>query len=603
MQSLTRAARHSVLPGMNDTVRTMRLCGFLLLAACSGDPTLDIAVHHPEGYGVTQTSVTVYFGDDISCSEIEFDDRTDAELAAIAVVEVDVAKGERVEVSRLGGKSFVARGFDDQHRYVTAGCKDIGEITAGTKVKIDTQPTAVVAIDPEQPDLPFSARTILVNMSDINGVPLDGTVSWQLTGPAGAPEQPPSAGVATKNGDAKIRVDDLGTPGPEGLRIRVPWATTRLPLVTAFDLSHPIPIPLGGGSFGGHPSCDIRGHIGKPPTLVCLNQANVQGHRDVVELAWQTDHYAMTTIPIPAAIDNQFALFVDHDGNADESVYVISATGITGNWYKLGVGTVASPTFDSNSNLQNVVYVPRCEDNPFNPKTALVAVQTEAPVVGNKVQIFTPTGGFVVVPGGSTVPPQSGEVFSGGCVADVDKNEHQAIVVSDGSLDASAALVLVTPNPANRTIIQGSKLTGSGFVAAEAQGMLEKRFAGTRLQATGTVVFEAVLALENNNMYKLVERTEVEAAAPPAKIIGGKLDKDGDTDLMWDMGAGARRRAFQVSLAKRVGGVPLTAITSGPVGSNAATMADFIVGDLNGGKTDELVLFSAGAVTIYSADQ
>jgi hypothetical protein len=600
MQSLTRAAWHSVLPGMNDTVRMMRSCGLLLLVACSGDPSLDISVHHPAGYQVTQTVVTVYFGGDISCSEIEFGDRTDAELEAITVDEVDVTNGGRVEVSRLGGKSLVARGFDAQHRFVTAGCKDIGEITSGTKIAIDTQPTAIVAIDPAQPDRPFSERTILVNMSDANGVPLDGNVSWLLSGPAGAAEQQPSAGVATKNGDAKIHVDDLGTPGPEGLRIRVPWATAPLPLVTGFDLSHATMLTLGGGNLGGHPSCDIRGHAGKLPTLVCLNQATLQGHRDVVEFAWLTDHFGLAATqppPIPGGIDNQFALFVDHDGTADEPVYVISDNTVgSDTWFKLGTGVVASPTFDST--VQNVVYVPRCQDNKFNPMTALVAVQTGATGLMNKLQFFTPTG----TP--TTLTPQPGEVFSGGCVADVDKNEHQAVVVTDGSVDAFASLVLITPNPANRMAISGSKLTGSGFVTVETQSAIEKRFAGTRLQASGTVVFEAVLASEGGS-YKLVERTEVDAAAPPTKIIGGKLDQDGDTDLMWDMTAGARRRVFQVSLAKQVSGEPLTAMTSGPgaVATNAAAMADFIAGDLNGRHTDELVLFSSGAVTIYSADE
>jgi hypothetical protein len=594
MQSLPRAARHNVLHGMNDTVWRMRLCGLLLLVACGGDPTLDISVHHPAGYPVTQTVVTVYFGGDISCPEIQFGDRTDAELAAITVDEVDVTSGGHVEVSRLGGKSLVARGFDAQHRFVTAGCRDIGEITSGTKVTIETQPTAVVAIDPGQPDLPFTGRTIRVTMSDINGVPLDGTVSWQLTGPAGAIEQPPSDGVTTRNGEAKINVDDLGTPGPEGLRIRAPWATAPLPLVTGFDLSHATTISLGGGGFGGHPSCDVRGHAGKLATLVCLNQAGLQGHRDVVELAWQTDHYAMTTIAIPAGIDNQFALFVDHDGSADEPVYVIGATAAgAGTWYKLGAASATATTFDSM--LQNVVYIPKCEANPFNLATALVAVQTGATTLANKLQFFTPAGVSVVA-------AQLGEVFSGGCVADVDNKEHQAVVVSDGSVDATSSLVLITSNPANRMAIPGSKLTGSGFVADVTQGVLEKRFAGTRLQATGTVVFEAVLALEGTT-YKLFERTEVEAAAPPAKIIGGKLDQDGDADLMWDMTAGGRRRVFQVALAKRVSGVPLTAMTSGPVGSTAATMADFLAGNLDGKPADELVLFSSGAITIYATDK
>jgi hypothetical protein len=567
----------------------------LLLVACSGDPSLDISVHHPARYAVKQTVVTVYSGDDISCSEIELGDRTDDELAAIAVDEVDVTRSGRVDVSRLGDKSIVARGYDDQRRFVTAGCQDLGEIAAGTRIEIDTRPTAVVAIDPGPPDRPFSERSILVHISDTNGVALDGTVSWLLTGPAGAVAQQPPVGVATQDGAAQIHVDDLGTPGPEALRIRVPWATSPLPLVTGFDLSHATTLSLGGGGFGGHPSCDVRGHAGKPPTLVCLTEANLAGHRDVVEIAWQTDRYAMTPIAIPAGptgIDNQYALFVDHDGSADEPVYVLSANAAgAGAWYKLGAPSGTLVVFDSA--LQNVVYISRCEAHPFNLPTALVAVQTGATALANKLQFFTPAGMPVVA-------PQPGEVFSGGCVADVDSKEHQAVVVSDSSGDAG--LVLLTSNPADRMTIPGSKLTGSGFVATETQGVLEKRFAGTRLQASGTVVFEAVLAAENDR-YKLIERTEVDAAAPPEKIISGKLDKDGDTDLMWKMGAGARRQLFQVSLAKHVRGVPLTAITSGPAGATAAAMADFIAGDLDGRHTDELVLFSPSVVTIYSADE
>src|SRR5882724_1621264 len=142
---------------MNDTVPRMRHCGLILWlswlsivslgSACGGDPTLDLAVHHPSAaaYGVTQTLVTVYFGNDVSCSEIEFGDLSDAELAAITVDEVDATDGGRLELSRLGGKSLVARGYDAQHRFVAAGCKDVGEIAGTTKVTIDTQPTAVVA--------------------------------------------------------------------------------------------------------------------------------------------------------------------------------------------------------------------------------------------------------------------------------------------------------------------------------------------------------------------------------------------------------------------------------------------------------------------------
>jgi hypothetical protein len=578
---------------MNDPVRAMQRCGLVLvIAACTGDPTLDVAVHHPAGYAVTQTRVTVYFGDDVRCNEIEFGDRTDAELAAIAVSEA--TSGGRVEVSRLGGKSIVARGFDAQDRFVTAGCKDLGELAGTTAIQIDTQPTAVVAIDPAQPDRPFSERTILVNMTDTSGMPLDGTVSWQLTGPAGAPVQQPSAGIATRGGDVKIHVDDLGTPGPEGLRIRVPWATAPLPLVTGFDLSHATVIPLDGGPLTGnlHPSCDLRGHAGKLPTLVCLTPATVQGHRDVVEIAWQTDHYASTPRPLPAAIDNQFALFVDHDGSADEPVYVISGNGTgAGNWYKLdapGTGTVMA----FGDALQNVVYVPACHDNSAMP---LVGIETGGATAVDNEAFFTVTGG------GPVSTPAPGSVFSAGCVCDVDRKEHQAVVVT--GMGGDATLVLVSA-AGQMQMIPGTRLTGSGFVAVETQGMIEKRFAGTRLQASGTVVYEAVLAPEGSS-FKLVERTEIDAAAPPTKIVGGKLDQDGDTDLVWDMAAGVRRRLFQVSLAEQVGGAPLTAITSGPtppIGTNTVAAVDFLTGNLVGHRTDQLVLFTPTTVTIYAAD-
>ncbi len=590
MHSLTRAARTSVLGDMNDTARAMRWCGWLLVAACSRDPSLAVTVHHPAGYAVTQTRVNVYVGNDVTCDVIEFGDLTEAELAAVSVSEA--TDGNEVEVSRLGEKSIVARGYDAQGRFVTAGCKDVGEIAGATTVAIDTQPTASVAIDPGQPDRPFGEREILVNMTDPKGKVLDGTVSWQLTGPGGTVPQLASAGVPTKNGNLRFQVADIGQPGPEGLRIRAPLATAPLPLVTAFDLSHATTVQLGGGAAASHPSCDVRGHAGKPPTLVCLTQADVlNSHRDLVEIGWQGGQFAaMPAITLPG--NNQFALFVDHDGSADEPVYVLSANAAgTGSWYKLGASSTAE-TFASA--LQNVVYIPKCADNSSQ---ALVAVQTGTAIdVANQVRIFTVAG----APGPSG--PSDGEVFSGGCIHDVDKKEHQGVVLAGAGGDAG--LELITPGSQTLTPIMSAKFTGSGFVTIESQGVIEKRFAGTRLQATGTVVFESVLALQGSS-YMLVERTEVEAAAPPEKIIAGKLDLDSDTDLMWDMGIGARRRVFQVSLAEQVGGVPLTAMTSGPGGVSATTAnpTDFVVGDLNGKGSDEMILFTQSDVTIYSPDE
>lgn len=554
----------------------MRACGFLLLAACSADPSLAIAVHHPDGARVTQTVVTVYFGADVRCSEIAYGDRTPAALAALAVSEVDVTDGGRVEVSRLGGKAIVARGYDADHRFLTAGCQDVGEITEGTKLAIATQPTAVVAIDPDTPERPFAERTIIVNVTDAGGAPLDGVVSWQLTGPAGAPEPPPADGAQTRNGDAEIHVADLGMPGPQGLRIRVPWAIAPLPLVTAFDLSGATMISLGNGA--GAPACDVRGHAGGTPTLVCLTPA-LAGHRNAVEIAWDGAQYTKTAIPLPG--DGQLAVFVDHDGSANEPVYVVGQN----SWSRIN-GSSKPITFPGA--LEAVVYVPGCSAHSIG---AVVGVQTAATGLAHKRRFYS-------VAGDELSPLDDGEVFAGGCMHDVDGDEHQAVVTSGATADAF--LTLLEPGKAPATV-GSAKLSGAGFVAVQGAGTVEKRFAGTRLQASGTVVFESVLARAGDS-YKLVERTEVDCAAPPTKIRGGALDHDGDTDLMWDLGAALRRHSYQVSLAKQVDGAPLTAITNGDALTTALVQTDFAIGNLNGGAADEMIIFTPTVVMIYSAD-
>jgi hypothetical protein len=604
MQILTRAAHRRVYAIMNDTVLGMRPCGLLLLvlagtsAGCGDGPSFNLTVDHPKGYAVTQTVVTVYVGDNVTCDEIKYGDRTDAELAAITSDEVDVSGGGRIELDRLGNKAVVARGYDIQHRLVTAGCEDVPALSGSTHVALHTQATAVVAINPGQPDQPFDQRPILITMTDVAGAALDGMVSWQLTGPAGAPEQPPAAGQMTASGQTTIKIADLGTPGPEGLRIRAPWATEPLPLVTAFDLSHATTLAFDGTITAGiHPSCDVRDHAGKAPTLVCLTAATgVNNHRNAIELAWQGSQYTATPLPaLPDADGSAFAIFVDHDGSADEPVYVITqdATGKTGHWIAVApAGTDRSITFDNN--LQSVIYAARCPGSA----TALVGVTTSPPIaVGTSVletyTFFTP-GGIVV--SAST----SGEALSGGCIDGVDGQTRQAVVTTTAAGDP---VLSVFGADKSRVPVQDTKLNGSGFIAVSAGGASEQRFAGTRLQATGTVVFEAVLAptttADNTPSFKIVERTELDAAAPPLRILSGKLDADADTDLIWDMAAGARKRDFQISLAKQLQGAPLTAITSGPPASASTNAIDVAIGDFDGNGIDEIALFTAGNVTFY----
>jgi hypothetical protein len=451
-----------------------------------------------------------------------------------------------------------------------------------------------VAIDPDLADRPFADRRIAITMTDVLGDTLEGTVSWQMYGPAGVAVPDPGAGLPTANGAVVLPIADLGTPGPEGMRVRAPWATTTLPLLTAFDLAKSTTLDLGGGALGGSPACAIRGHgVGQPLTAVCLDGSTLGQHRNVAELAWSGSAWTRTPRLVPPSVQNLSAVFVDRDGSANEPVYLVGADAAgNGTWYRLGdAAATASPQFTGP--IQKLVYIPKCSGAQA---TALVAVSAGLATAVSAVKFFTPDGG------GNIAAPGLTNLSSGGCVSDIDGSLHQAAVatqVSGGNLGDPALFVLTGANMQSQAIAI-KKNAGTGFIATEGG---EQRFVGTRLEAEGTVVFEAVLA-KTGATFGLVERTELAAAAPPSSIISGKIDADGGYDLMWDIGVPlSTRKIFQMSLSKQVLGAPLTAITSGPAAVGISDAVGFVVGDLNNKGVDEVVLFTANAATIYSPDQ
>ena len=562
-----------------------------LASACSGDPTLAVAITHPAKYAVAQTIVTAYNGQMLSCEQIMLGDRTAAELAVLTTDELDASDGGTLLLPRLGDKAIVARGFTASQQLATAGCQDVGELAGDTHVAIATVPASVVAIDPDLADRPFADRRIAITMTDVLGDTLDGRVSWQMYGPAGVPVPDPGAGLPTQHGAVVLPVADLGTPGPEGMRVRAPWTTTTLPLLTAFDLSKATTLDLGGGVLGGNPACALRGHgPGQPLTAVCLDGATFGQHRNVAELAWSGSAWTRTPHLVPASVQNLFGVIVDRDGSANEPVYLVGADAAgNGTWYRLGDAAGTATTFTGP--IQKLVYIPKCSSAQT---TALVAVASG--VAAGTVRFFTPDGG------GNILAPSLANLSSGGCVSDIDGSLHQAVVatqLSGGNLGDPALFVLSGANMQSQAIAI-KKNAGTGFIATESG---EQRFVGTRLEAEGTVVFEAVLA-KVGATFALVERAELAAAAPPASIVSGKIDADAGYDLIWDIGVPlSQRKIFQISLSKQVLGVPLTAITSGPTGTGINDAAGFVVGDLNAKGVDEVILFSANAATIYSPDQ
>ena len=570
-------------------MRTWLVAAAGVASACGGDPKLELSIKHPAKYQITQTVVTVYEGQDLTCNQIMLGDRTAAELAALQTDEIDATHGGSLSLDRLGGKALVARGFTMDQRLATAGCQDLGEIAGDDKVAINTVAASVVAIDPDAADRPFAQRTIIATLTDVLGDPIDGELSWQMYGPAGVAEQPPTAGIPTAHGKAMLPVADLGIPGPEGMRIRAPWATSTLPLLTAFDLSKSTALDLGGGNLGGNPSCAIRGHAGKPLTAVCLDGLGIGQHRNVVEISWTNNAWTRTVHVVPIAVQNLFGLFVDRDGSADEPVYLIGAdaTG-SGTWFKLD-GAATAVQFDGP--IQKIVYVPKCSG-----AASIVAVSSGLASATSTVRFFNAAGL------GNIAAPMLTALASGGCVSDVDNTVHQAIVATllTGTLVGDPSLFVLTGMAMQSQAIAIKKSAGTGFITTETG---ERRFVGTRLEAEGTVVFEAVLVKQGQS-FGLVERAELAAAAPPNTIASGKLDADSGFDLVWDITVPlTRRKLFQVSLSEQVLGTPLTAITSGGTSTGITDTVEFVVGDLNMRGVDEVLLFSANSATIYSPDQ
>lgn len=561
-------------------MRTWLIASSVLATACSGDPTFSVAVTHPGGFAITQTLVTVYKGPGLTCDTIEFGDRTADELAALTTDEVDATAGGSLVLDRTGAKAIVARGFIGGQRLATAGCQDVGEIAGDVHVEIATVPAAVVAIDPDQAERPFSERKIIVALTDIMGNAIDGSVSWQMYGPAGVDDPAPATGIATSNGKVTLPIGDVGAPGPEGARIRAPWATTTLPLLTAFDVSKAMTIALGGG-LAGNPSCAIRGHgTGHPSTVVCLGPTNLQQRRDVVEVAFSGGTLAKATLANGLA--NPAALFVDHDGSADEPVYAVSSDAAgNGTWFKVGAGSTG---VQLDGPLQKLIYVPKCSG-----VTALVAVASLSPTLASTIRVLTPSASVNVQLNGVT------DLASAGCVSDIDGTVHQALVAT--TIGGDPALFVLLGSNQKSAAIAIKKNAGTGFITTETA---ERRFVGTRLEAEGTVVFEAVLVKQGND-FGLVERSELAAAAPPNTIVNGRIDSDVGTDLVWDISVPlTRRKLFQVSLSKQVLGTPLTAITSGSATLGISDTVDFVVGDVTGDGLDDVVLYTQLGVTIYS---
>ena len=561
----------------------MRTWLLVLVGACSSDPTLTVSVAHPAGYGLAQTVVTAYDGTSLSCDQVRMGDRTAAELAAFTTDETDAASGS-ISLARLGDKVVVARGYTASQQLATAGCQDVGELTGDTHVDLETEPAAVVAIDPDQADRPFSERKIAVTMADILGAPLEGNVGWQMYGPAGVAVPDTMQGLATTHGAVVLPIADLGVAGPEAARVRAPWTTATLPLLSAFDLTGGTTLGFGGTALTAVPACAIRGHAGKAATAVCLSGfTNLQQHRDLVELSWNGSAFVTATRSVPGNGSLQ-AVFVDHDGSADEPTYAIGSDAAgNGTWYRMGDASASGVTLDPRRLPEHGVH-PEVRRRQC-PRRGVVR-RPGRRQLGAAVQRRRPgqRAGRADQPRVRRLRVRrrrrraSGDRGrgGGGRPRDVRADRHAA---EPGDRDQEERRHRLHPDRDRRAPVRGHAPGGAGHGGVRGRARPDRQLVQPR-RARGARVGGAA-----------------------GTIIGGRVDTDAATDLLWDISVPlTRRKLFQVSLGKQVLGAPLTAITSGPSSTGLNDSVGFVVGDLNGKGADEVVLFTANGATIYSPD-
>ena len=593
---------------MDDRFRSMRFVALVVVvASCGDDPSLRVSVKHPTDPrihdAIRRTTVTVYESDSMSCSDVEFGDLSEDELVALKVAEVETtdadSSGSFSGASRLDHKVIVARGLGIDDELIAAGCAELDDVDAGTAA-IETVPAAVATIS-EAGD---GMGGILITTTDPFSRALsDRRVSWRAYGPAGtsANEQrytniddgiwQPKSPSCTRDGEVTVHPAPPALPAGFGVRLRVSWSATPIPLFTRFNKYATQTQSLGPDLAKAIVQrCAIR-RSGTPLTtgLVCLNTRT-----NALDVGLVNGTLVTQSAATSAAVG-----VVSVPGPGDKlDVYAIDDLG---NWTALfgatpvNTGTIPNPWCpgtcapDEHPTPLDLQVVPSCGNTPG----ALLARVERG--------ISTKTTEILVMPlrGGAAVPSMTdAPIANAGCLTELQLDGgslvRQAIVFGDNEATMMPSKVFFPCEGAVDKRCEVPINTGAAFPPGE-----EPRLMISAFDATGTVLTSVVARPSEGVLRRdnLIVRTRQPAAAPPQQIVFGQFDADNDPDLFWYFipPIGRNTTNIQVAYARTIDNTPLTALDRF---DGVITEAHAI--DLDNDMLDEImVVVDTGGLTLH----
>jgi hypothetical protein len=575
-----------------------------MLGACSTDPSLHVVVHHPSGLTVAKTVITVYESPTLTCNDVAFRRIAEEDLGPLAVAEETVGAngaitGELSGISRTDHKVIVARGYDAMSKPLTGGCEEYDVVDGRAVIDISTMEMVDVSIVPPDPTDADPLRAT-VAATDHNGQIVDHRrVAWIVYGPAGS--QPasvtnaktlgdaswgPNFAACTQNGPASVHPVPPATVGGYAVQISVEWAQELPPMYTSLTSANiggfatQVSPPASATTKSTH-FCAIR-ISGTTHRLVCLDGTVARDY--AVSVSGGT---ASLTPMATQTLTAEARLVISVPNNTDRDVYAISTRGFLVPLFgapmadnSTPVCTLAQPTCIPQ--VEDAIAVPACGTQPGR---IILRLSTTGP--NGQLKMMGARGGGLADFPAPVAPAALVELDSAGCVDRFEQGgtttQRPVGTYSIGARNALDEFVAV----ATRAVygctatdcMKNELVVGSGATFTEGRMVI------AAVDATGVVLLQVVMAADNVDKDRLVERSRYPAASIPQKLVAGQYDLDTDSDLFWQMSA-KRGSTFEVAYARRVGANPLEALSPAVP---ALEVADILTGDLIGSGTDTLV--------------